>query len=239
MELTIDIEGMTAAAVAGALAPEKLQPIIEANVGKAVKEAIESQCNYSSPFKNSLEAAMKERMPATVASMGLYGDFVMKAVVAQLNALQMETAANAVKPMLDRITKPLPAEMKIGELLKLVFEDFNGITEIYKENNEKPTFIVRNKYPGDRILGDYMQVSIDPEDHKSAESCRYRLEFSGDGKCSRLCIDDEDVKNKLIIGHGRYGVERMLLQLYTQQVSVVFDETDFDGEFEYSNPDNY
>lgn len=238
MELNIDIEKMVADAITAKLSPEALQPIIEKNVGEAVQSAIEGQFRYSSEFRKALEKHIAAHMPTTYAEMGYFGKFVCEAVVSKLNGMMMEQAANMVTPMLEEITKPLPAEMKISELLKMLFDDFNSTSEDYCETNSEPTIIIRQTYPDSSVLRDYMDVHIDPEENKSRSSCKYRLHFDGDGKVTGVRVGDEDITKGLIAGR-MYGITRTLLQLYTQQVKVIFDRTDFDGEFQYRDPDGY
>lgn len=238
MELNIDIEKMVADAITAKLSPEALQPIIEKNVGEAVQSAIEGQFRYSSPFRKALEQHIAEHMPTTYAEMGYFGKFVCEAVTAKLNGMMMEQAANMVTPMLEEITKPLPAEMKISELLQMIFDDFNDRTEDYCETNSEPTIIIRRSYPDSSVLRDYMDVSIDPEENKSRSACKYKLDFDGDGKVTGVRVGDEDITKGLIAGR-MYGISRTLLQLYTQQVKVIFDRIDFDGEFRYRDADGY
>ncbi|MDE1714905.1 hypothetical protein PWG14_20670 (plasmid) [Chromobacterium amazonense] len=238
MQLNIDIEKMVADAITTKLAPEVLQPIIEKNVGEAVQQAIEGQFRYNSDFRKGLEQHITDHMPKTFADMGYFGDFVSKAVVARLNAMMAEQAAKVINPMLEEITKPLPAEMKIGELLQMVFDDFNDQVESYAEKNDCPTFIIRQSYPDSSVLRGYMSVSIDPEENKSRHSCKYQLSFDGDGRITTIRVDDVKITEGLIAGR-MFGISRLLLQLYSQQVRVVFDRTDFDGEFQYRDPDGY
>lgn len=238
MQLNIDIEKMVADAITAKLAPEVLQPIIEKNVGEAVQAAIEGQFRYNSDFRKGLEQHITGHMPKTYADMGYFGDFVSKAVVAKLNSVMAEQAANVINPMLEEITKPLPAEMKIGELLKMLFDDFNHTSESYAEKNHSPTFIIKETYPNDSVLRGYMSVSIDPEENKSRHSCKYQLSFDGDGHVTTIRIDDVKITEGLIAGR-MFGISRMLLQLYSQQVKVVFDRADFDDEFVYRDTEGY
>lgn len=238
MELKIDIEKMVADAITAKLAPEVLQPIIEKNVGEAVQSAIEGQFRYNSDFRKGLEQHITDHMPNTYADMGYFGDFVSKAVAAKLNAMMADQAATVINPMLQEITKPLPAEMKIGDLLKMLFDDFNDQSESYAEDNDYPTFIINQSYPDSSALRGYMSVSIDPEENKSRHSCKYQLTFDGNGNVTTIRVDDVKITEGLIAGR-MFGISRMLLQLYTQQVKVIFDRTDFDSEFQYRDPDGY
>lgn len=238
MELKINIEKMVADAITAKLSPEALQPIIDKNVGEAVQSAIEGQFRYSSEFRKGLEQHIAAHMPTTYADMGYFGKFVCEAVTAKLNGMMMEQAASMITPMLEEITRPLPAEMKISELLKMVFDKFNGIYEDHHESNDEPTIIIRQSYPDSNVLGGYMDVCIDPEENQSRGSCKYQLGFDNDGHVTHVRVDDADITKGLIAGR-MYGVARILLQLYTQQVKVIFDRTDFDGEFQYRDPDGY
>ena len=78
MNIDINIEGLVADAVAAALAPEKLQPIIQANVEKAVKSAIDDNFGYRSPFIELCKESMAAVMPTDLGDLGRYGDLVLK-----------------------------------------------------------------------------------------------------------------------------------------------------------------
>lgn len=238
MQLDIDIEKWVADAITAKLAPEVLQPIIEKNVGEAVQSAIEGQFRYGSDFRKGLEQHITDHMPKTYANMGYFGDFVAKAVVAKLNGMMADQAAKVINPMLEEITKPLPTEMKIGELLQMLFDDFNHTSEDYAETNRHPTFIINETYPDSSALRGYMSVHIDPEGNKSRHSCKYHLSFNNNGHVTTIRVDDVKITEGLIAGR-MFGISRMLLQLYSQQVKVIFDRTDFDDEFVYRDPDGY
>lgn len=118
MELKINID--LEAALAQALAPEKLQPILDKHIAEAITSAIRNATDFNSEFRKSLQAQLAEAMPH-----GLNLDDVAKfqhvlngaiqsAVHAQNSGAVNTALAEAVKEVLPDV----PVVVKMSELME-------------------------------------------------------------------------------------------------------------------------
>lgn len=232
MELNIDIEGLVAQAVAAALHPEKLQPLITANLDNAVKEAIDAQFGYRSDFTNLLKEKVATCMPTDFEDMGRMADLMLKTVQEQLQQLQSDFVKQAVEGRLQKMLKAMPQEMKLSDLVKQFTEKFS---EDYKrDGNSQPTFTVDTERHGD----DYWYLYADPSSGKSEYECRIKLRFkkadTGDGYVCWGCeVKEKDLHNQKYIG-PIFNDEALAFNLYTNQVRILLDQTDFSDVY-YEN----
>lgn len=220
MELNIDIESVVAQAVAAALAPERLQPIITKQVEKAVDSAIEEQFGYRAPFRKLLEEKMAAAMPARMEDLGRFSDLVLKVISARLHEAQAEAVAQAIQPKLDAMLKPLPPTMKLSELVEKLLPD---LADDYRRNGDsQPTIIVDR----DGTIEGYWRLYIDSRDNHDKFSCRLQIAFDKEGKAYSLCIGDEKMEKALLIG-PTFNADALLLQIYTCGITIELDQHDF------------
>lgn len=230
MQLDINIEGIVAAAVAAALSPEKLQPIIEKNVESTVKRAIEEQFSYSSPFKKLLEEKLAGVMPTDVQDIGRYGDLVLKTVSGYLQDMQNQAVKQSIEEKLTAMLKPLPARMTLTELVKQITKAFEDRSDIAGEDG--PSIIIEKS---EGICDGYWQLYADAEQNKDKWSCSVKMMFRSDGECFDLTVNEYDPKKSLYLG-ATYGIEALLLNIYTGGVKIDFEEI-YTGDIRYSNSD--
>lgn len=230
MQLDINIEGIVAAAVAAALSPEKLQPIIEKNVESTVKRAIEEQFSYSSPFKKLLEEKLAGVMPTDVQDIGRYGDLVLKTVSGYLQDMQNQAVKQSIEEKLTAMLKPLPARMTLTELVKQITKAFEDWSDIAGEDG--PSIIIEKS---EGICDGYWQLYADAEQNKDKWSCSVKMMFRSDGECFDLTVNEYDPKKSLYLG-ATYGIEALLLNIYTGGVKIDFEEI-YTGDIRYSNSD--
>ncbi len=230
MQLDINIEGIVAAAVAAALSPEKLQPIIEKNVESTVKRAIEEQFSYSSPFNKLLEEKLAGVMPTDVQDIGRYGDLVLKTVSGYLQDMQNQAVKQSIEEKLTAMLKPLPARMTLTELVKQITKAFEDRSDIAGEDG--PSIIIEKS---EGICDGYWQLYADAEQNKDKWSCSVKMMFSSDGECFDLTVNEYDPKKSLYLG-ATYGIEALLLNIYTGGVKIDFEEI-YTGDIRYSNSD--
>lgn len=220
MELNIDIESVVAQAVAAALAPERLQPIITKQVEKAVDNAIEEQFGYRAPFRKLLEEKMAAAMPTNMEDLGRFSDLVLKVISAKLHEAQAEAVAQIIQPKLDAMLKPLPPTMKLSELVAKLLPD---LADDYRRNGDsQPTIIVEHN---DGLDG-YWRLYIDSRGDRDKYSCRLQIAFDKEGKAYSLRIGDEKMEKALLIG-PTYNADALLLQIYTCGITIELDQTDF------------
>ena len=225
MELNIDIESVVAQAVAAALHPDKLQPIITSNVDKAVKEAIDAQFGYRSDFTKLLTEKVATCMPTDFEDMGRMADLMLKTVQEQLQQVQHDFVKQAVEGRLQQMLKQLPPVMKLSELVRMFTEKFSE--DYRRDGGDQPTFIVEH---ADSLDG-YWYLYADPSSHKSKYSCRIHLRFkkADDGEhyvCWACQINEQDLSKQKYIG-PIFNDEALAFNLYTNQVRIVLDQTDF------------
>lgn len=230
MQLDINIEGIVAESVAAALSPEKLQPIIEKNVASTVQRAIEEQFSYNSPFKKLLEEKLAGVMPTDVRNVGRYGDLVLKTVSGYLLDMQNQTVKQSIEEKLAAMLRPMPARMPLTELVRQITKAFEDMSD--SRGEERPTIIIEKS---EGICAGYWQLYADAEENKDKWSCSTKMMFRGDGECFDLTINEFDPKKSLFMG-ATYGIEALLLNLYTGGVKIDFEEIDnYDVRYSHSD----
>lgn len=230
MQLDINIEGIVAESVAAALSPEKLQPIIQSNVEETVKRAIESQFNYRSKFKDLLEEKLAGVMPTDIRDVGRFGDLVVKTVSGMLGDMQNQAVKQAIQDRLTEMMKPLPQSITLTELLKTITKGLSESDEARGE--DRPAIIIETT---EGICAGYWHLYVDAEERTEKYSCSIRMDFDKEGKCYSLKINDYDPSKTLFLG-SKYGLEALLLNLYTCGVRVQHEEVDV-YDFYYGNDD--
>ncbi|HEN8726638.1 TPA: hypothetical protein U8214_000486 [Pseudomonas putida] len=230
MQLDINIEGIVAESVAAALSPGKLQPIIEKNVESTVKRAIEEQFSYSSPFKKLLEEKLAAVMPTDVQDIGRYGDLVLKTVSSYLENMQNQAVKQTIEEKLTAMLKPLPARMTLTELVKQITKAFEDRSDVAGE--EGPSIIIEKS---EGVCDGYWQLYADAEQNKDKWSCSVKMMFRSDGECFDLTVNEYDPKKSLYLG-ATYGIEALLLNIYTGGVKIDFEEIDtYDVRYSHSD----
>ncbi|MCE0965631.1 hypothetical protein [Pseudomonas sp. NMI4491_12] len=230
MQLDINIEGIVAESVAAALSLEKLQPIIEKNVEATVKRAIEEQFSYSSPFEKLLNEKLASVMPTDVQDIGRYGDLVLKTVSSYLENMQNQAVKQTIEEKLTAMLKPLPARMTLTELVKQITRAFEERSDIAGE--EGPSIIIEKS---EGVCEGYWQLYADAEQNKDKWSCSVKMMFRSDGECFDLTVNEYDPKKSLYLG-ATYGIEALLLNIYTGGVKIDFEEI-YTGDIRYSHSD--
>lgn len=94
--------------------------------------------------------------------MGRFGDLVLKTVTAIVNETQNEMVQKAVGDKLRSMLRPLPAEMKLSELVQMVVQLFADRNDYERDGSEKPTVIV--EITPSVVCGDYWRLYLDPKE---------------------------------------------------------------------------
>lgn len=68
MKIEIDFEGMLKQAIANALAPEAIQPVIQQKMNEVVASAINEQFRHGAPLKRLVEQSMAKEGASRVAA---------------------------------------------------------------------------------------------------------------------------------------------------------------------------
>lgn len=231
MNIDINIEGLVADAVAAALAPEKLQPIIQANVEKAVKSAIDDNFGYRSPFIELCKESMAAVMPTDLGDLGRYGDLVLKTFKFALSEHQDHVLKQTITERMEQLLKPLPTRMKLSELVEQLTSHFSNCYS--RDGSERPTFIIEKNDRG------YWHLYADPKEDAgrySQYSCAIHMAFTEDGECYSLKVDEKDDPKKMIFIGSHYGADALALNIYTGGTKIDFEEIDVDDIY---YPDAY
>ncbi|GLO05650.1 hypothetical protein PPUJ13061_55540 [Pseudomonas putida] len=236
MQLDINIEGIVAESVAAALSPEKLQPIIDQNVSSAVTSAIKEQFSYNSPFKKLLEASLEGAMPTSIEGLGRYGDLVLKTVSSMIEDYQEQALRQTITEKLEKVLAPLPARIKLSELIDQLAKAFEDSHLRDKYGSEAPTFIVE-KGTGYSSTSEYWTLYADANEGVEKYSCQVQMAFTGEGECYSLRIGETDMKKSLILGSA-YGAEALVLNLYTGGTKVDYEQI-YAGDIRYAGSDDY
>lgn len=236
MQLDINIEGIVADSVAAALSPEKLQPIIDKNVQSAVTSSIQEQFNWNSPFKRLLEESLAGAMPTKIAGLGRYGDLVLKTVSAMINDYQEQALRQTITEKLAKVLEPLPARIKLSELIDQLTRAFEDSHLRDKHGSEAPTFIIE-KGTGYSSTSGYWHLYADANEGVDKYSCQVQMAFTGEGECYSLRVGETDMKKSLILGSA-YGAEALVLNLYTGGTQVEYEQV-YVGDIRYAEADEY
>lgn len=117
IKLELDLPGMVSQAVSA----ERLQPLLNDAIAKAVKSAIEAATSYNSEFRAKLEEQMKAALPH-----GLGADDVVKfqhvlntAMATVVNIANNGTVAQALRKAVEDVLPNVPAVVKLSDLMKM------------------------------------------------------------------------------------------------------------------------
>ncbi|MBA6096373.1 hypothetical protein H4C80_04330 [Pseudomonas juntendi] len=235
MLLDINIEGIVAESVAAALSPEKLQPIIDKNIEGAVTSAVKEQFSYNSPFKKLLEDSLAGAMPTSIKGLGRYGDLVLKTVSSMIEDYQEQALRQTITEKLAKVLEPLPARLKLSELVDKLTKAFEDSHLRDKYSSESPTFIVE-KGTGYSSTSEYWTLYADANEGVEKYSCQVQMAFNGDGECYSLRVGETDMKKSLILGTA-YGAEALVLNLYTGGTKVEYEQI-YTGDIRYAGSDD-
>lgn len=229
MKIEINLESILNNAISNSLSDEFLQPIISKCVEKSVKDAVESQFGYNAPFKKLIEESISEKMPTNIEDLGRFSDLVLKVLSQHLNNAQNEHIKNVIEPEMQRLLGEIPKTIKLSELIKKIVNNFDDDDK----KDDSPTIIVEKS----EISEGHWDLYIDPVEYVGRYRCKIAMRFDNDGSCWSLKLDNEEVNKKLFIG-CKFNVDAYLLNIYTNQVKVELDKTDFDDIY-YENRVDY
>jgi hypothetical protein len=231
MNFNIDIEGMAAAALSSALDPDRISELLRNKMVEVVESAINDQFSWRSDFQKLLATEIAKAMPTEVEGLGRFSDVVVKAVTESVNAHQSEFVQKAVADRLKSMLKPLPGQMKLSDVVQQIIDAFD---EHDRDGSESPTVIFERSSGS---TSGYAQLYIDPRSGRDRYGCKFnaRLHPVEDDNhdvlvCWALEMDDGKLENKRFIGPA-FNAEALLLNLYTGQVSIEVDQTNFDDVY--------
>lgn len=218
LKISIDLE----AALAQALAPEKLQPILDKHIIGAITSAIDDATGYRSTFRTALKDQLAAAMPhgieiADVAKFQHVLNEVLRDAVHGQNAAALNTAlAKAAASVMP----DMPASIKLSQLMEdarhglhveereafyALFEQEYGFSHLYLDHET-------NK--GSRYGGGTGKTEKHAAD--------YRLAFDKDGRCYSMKLNGKQVTPGSL-PNAVGGFEATLLALYVGRTRIEFD----------------
>jgi hypothetical protein len=186
MELRINLD--LEAAVATALTPEKLGPILDKHLAEAIKDAISDATGYRSAFRDAIKAQLVAALPH-----GLAIDDIVKfqhVLNQSLTALVHGQNASTINTALDRVAREtmpdIPPVRKLSTLLESAREGFHkDKSEAYFAHLEVSDWGTH-----------YVHLDSDPSPGSSSygargnkANARYQLAVTKEGEVYALRLD--------------------------------------------------
>lgn len=221
MDITIKID--IEKAISGALAPEKLAPILDKHVTEAITSAIRDATDYSSDFRKTLSAQLKDLLPHglgkddTVKFQHLLNE-ALKSAVAGANLVMvqsalMEAVTNTLPTLPPTVTMKELLEMARGDFCK---EDGSAFYAYFEESDSGGghLYLDSDESPGTGMFG----RKQGREDVKySAENA---LHFNKEGEVYSMKLDGNLIKPAsmpTVIS----AFDTMLMSLYVGRTRIV------------------
>ena len=203
---------------------EAIQEKIDATLEKTVAEAVRDALHEYSDIGKSIKSAVKEAFVVEDFDLPKYNENI-KRIVRDLVAKQTNDAAAQLEETLAEIIEPLPAEIKLSEIIKRFVEE-EGINE---DGYGEMTLIVED----DHKYG-WHEIYWDSDANEDKRSCKYRMTVNKDGAIlsgSAGFRGDFDKKQPYFFGRA-HGVEQLMISLYCNGTKVIVDEDDCETSFE-------
>jgi hypothetical protein len=182
MELKINID--LEAAIAQALAPEKLQPILDKHIAGAITSAIDDATGYRSDFRTRLKDQLATALPHGLAmdDMAKFQHVLNQSIAGLVHGLNTETINAALEKAAAEVIPNLPVSKKLSELLKDARSDFH--------TDRHEAFFAHFK-PSE-YGGGWLALDSDP-DCRCEYSANIRLGVNSEGNVYSLKLDGKDV----------------------------------------------
>ena len=177
MEINIDFEG----ALARALQPETINPILDKHIGKAIGDAIEEATGWKSEFRKAVTEQLKEAIPH-----GLRSDDAMKFAHILNTAIQKvvgeannASVTAAIKHASSSLLPEIPERMKLSKFAETLREG------LHKEEREAfYAYMETSEYGTTYIYFDQDEKPGNSSRHSEREEMRHRADY-------RLAVDKE------------------------------------------------
>lgn len=233
MQINLNIEEIVTQSISAALAPERLQAIIEKQVGEVADKAIKDVFSSYGDFSKTVSTAIKTLIPHELSLDGAarWNHAIGQHIAQRLQTVNDERIAQALNPMLDKLLATPPAEVKVSELVAKAVEYWG---EKYGERRDgHPTILIEKSLGG---LDGYWSLHLDEEEDKSPYSCAIHLRVTGNGDVYSLHVNERDIKTMKFAGPF-FNFEAYLFQLYTGGSKLVLDKQDFSDVYYPGNDD--
>lgn len=194
LEINFDLE----AAVASALSPEKLSPILDKHLTEAITSAVREATGYNSPFAKALKTQLVEMLPHGLAldDVAKFQQVLNHSLRDLVHGMNAEAVNTALRKVAEEALPEVPAVVKLSELLDEARDGF------HKEKHEA---IYALWEPSRHGGGGWLYLHGDPSpgsssiysSSRSRESskygARYQLAVSDKGEVYALKLDGRQV----------------------------------------------
>lgn len=221
MQINLNIEETIAQALTAALAPERLQAVIEKQIAEVADRAIKDAFSTYGDFSKTVATAVKSLIPHELSLDGAanWNHAIGQHIAERLMAVNDQRIAQAISPMLDELLATPPAELKVSELVAKAVEYWGE--EYGERKHGRPTIIFDH-----RDSNGYWGMALDKESGTSEYSCAIRIQVNSKGDVYSLKVNECDIKKTKFAGPF-FNFEAYLFQLYTGGTKLVLDTEDF------------
>ena len=173
------------------LAPERLQPIFQTHISKAITSAIDKATGYNSAFQQKLQQQLTEALPHGMEASSLVKfQHVLNAALQQaVSESHNDTIRTALKQCIaNAMPKEMPTKLTITELMQAAREGLNVDDDpfyAFLENSDSGfhhLYLDRSENPG----GSYYS-SRDSKSRK--HSAKYKIDFTSEGRVYAMRMD--------------------------------------------------
>ena len=210
LEINLDIES----AINNALAPEKLNPLLEKAVNEAIKHAIYDATGYRSEFRKTLEEQLKTAMPHGLAldDVAKFQHVLNTAMNKLVDAANNDTVKTAMEKVVKSVMPDVPVRIKVSDLVKAARggfhkEDHEAFYAHYRESSYGP--------------GGWLALDGD-ESCRSEHSAEIQLAINAEGEVYSLRMNGKHVTpTSMPDAIGR--LEGLLLSMYVGRTTIEMD----------------
>lgn len=220
MELKINID--LEAAVAQALAPEKLQPILDKHIIGAITSAIDDATSYRSTFRTTLKDQLAAAMPhgIEVADVAKFQHVLNEALRDAVHGQNAAALNTALKKAVDSVMPDVPATVKLSQLME------DARHGLFVEEHEAFYALFEQQYG-------FSHLYLDRQTNKGSlygsgtgktekHAADYRLDFDKDGHCYAMKLSGRQITPGSL-PNAVGGFEATLLALYVGRARLEFD----------------
>lgn len=191
LEINLDFE----AAIASALSPEKLGPILDKHIVAAISSAVQDVTGYRSPFAEALKAQMAAALPhgLHIDDLAKFQQLLNQAITSMAHGLNADAINTALRKAAAETMPDVPSVLKLSELIEAARDGF------HKEKHED---FYAMWEPNDDGRGGHLYLDSDADFGKSSSfygsakskySAARQLAVNAGGEVYTLKLDGREI----------------------------------------------
>jgi hypothetical protein len=233
MKFEIDLEAL----LVRVFNPEKILPMLESAMTKALADAINDATSYGSDFRKSLKEQLSTQMPhgLKLDDVAKFQHLLNAALTRTVMGANVKTIDVAMTALEKEVFPDLPAIIKVTDLMeearRAFRKEWNEEFYAYFEESEYSSlggclYLDDDSEPGiNRYGSSYRSGSFDRHDARHKAS--FRISMDNEGRVYALKFEDKMIRpNSLPHVQGRF--DAMLLALYTGRCTLDMEKLDDD-----------